>query len=167
MKFRILIAMAVVMFAGPVFAQVAQQDPCVKELFDNDPYKYVVRRGDTLWDLASSRMGDPYDWPLIWQDNKEKIEDPHWIYPGQVLLIIPTSVKHWRKICQLPRTTLGGSEAAGPGGHAGIALSGPGETQVTFSPNRLVGFMSLGEIADVGGTKKKNHRRRHHGNPAG
>ncbi|MEW6686971.1 MAG: LysM peptidoglycan-binding domain-containing protein [Candidatus Edwardsbacteria bacterium] len=48
-----------------------------------------VISGDTLWDLAGTYLGNPFSWPLIWQANKEKIEDPHWIYPGQEFVIPP------------------------------------------------------------------------------
>ena len=63
MKLRILTVMAFVMLAGPVFAQQTGQD----SLFEDDRFKYVVRRGDTLWDLAARFMDNPYDWPMIWQ----------------------------------------------------------------------------------------------------
>jgi hypothetical protein len=47
---------------------------------------HVVVRGDTLWDLASSNLGDPYLWPQIWERNPY-IKDSHWIYPGDPIVI--------------------------------------------------------------------------------
>jgi hypothetical protein len=49
------------------------------------PETYEVVTGDTLWDITMSFFGDPYQWPDIWKKNLEKIEDPHWIYPGQII----------------------------------------------------------------------------------
>ncbi len=49
------------------------------------PETYEVVKGDTLWDITESFFGDPVQWPDIWKKNLEGIEDPHWIYPGQII----------------------------------------------------------------------------------
>ena len=51
------------------------------------PRTYTVKRGDTLWDIARALLGDAYQWPEIYRLNKSTIENPHWIYPGEVLNI--------------------------------------------------------------------------------
>jgi hypothetical protein len=54
---------------------------------------YTVKAGDTLWELAQAYLKDGHLWTEIFKLNKEKIADPHWIYPGQVLLIPGAAAK--------------------------------------------------------------------------
>ncbi|MGH7476344.1 MAG: LysM peptidoglycan-binding domain-containing protein [Longimicrobiales bacterium] len=49
--------------------------------------QHVVRRGDTLWDLAGHYLRDPFEWPRIFEVNRDVVEDPHWIFPNERLII--------------------------------------------------------------------------------
>ena len=48
---------------------------------------YEVTKGDHLWGIAgkASVYGNPYNWPLIYKANSDKIKDADLIHPGQVL----------------------------------------------------------------------------------
>lgn len=57
------------------------------ELRDDHPDEYIVREGDTLWDIAGRFLTKPWQWPAIWQANPQ-VENPHLIYPGDRLSLI-------------------------------------------------------------------------------
>lgn len=51
--------------------------------------EYQVVSGDNLWDISakSEIYSNPYQWPLIYKANQDKIKDADLIYPGQNLAI--------------------------------------------------------------------------------
>ena len=51
------------------------------------PQQYIVKKGDTLWDITAMFLQDPWYWPEIWQRNPQ-VANPHLIYPGDILTLI-------------------------------------------------------------------------------
>ncbi len=50
------------------------------------PNVYIVKKGDTLWDIAKHYLNSPWRWKEIWAVNPQ-VRNPHWIYPGDKLLM--------------------------------------------------------------------------------
>lgn len=57
------------------------------QLAANHPDTYVVKKGDTLWDISGKFLVKPWLWPEIWHANPE-IANPHLIYPGDTLKLV-------------------------------------------------------------------------------
>lgn len=67
--------------------QVSEKGIPVSELAPNAPDTYVVKRGDTLWDISRMYLKSPWRWPELWGMNLKALPNPHLIFPGQTLYL--------------------------------------------------------------------------------
>lgn len=74
--------------AEPQPQPVATEEPVETVVYEPEfPETYIVQEGDTLWDISTVFLQDPWFWPEIWFKNPQ-VENPHLIYPGDTLAII-------------------------------------------------------------------------------
>ena len=64
-----------------IAAQVAVQEEMAPQT-----RVYVVKGGDTLWDISTRFLDSPWYWPQLWALNPY-ITNPHMIYPGEPLAL--------------------------------------------------------------------------------
>lgn len=50
------------------------------------PNRYIVKKGDTLWDISGRYLNSPWRWKDIWATNKQ-IKNPNLIYPNDILIL--------------------------------------------------------------------------------
>lgn len=107
------------------------------------PDRYVVKKGDTLWDISAMFLRDPWYWPEIWYVNPQ-VRNPHLIYPGDVLTLVYLDGR--------PRIMLERGEVARPAGAERLeprVRAEPLEDAIFTIPyDRIAAFLSRPSVLD-------------------
>ena len=87
MKFSPIVLIIAIfgLFAAPPVVHADELDTkgvvSANDVKPNLPQPYIVKKGDTLWDIANYFFKDPWTWLKIWERNLY-ITNPDLIYPG-------------------------------------------------------------------------------------
>ena len=57
-----------------------------KDVYVEKPVSHNVWEGRQMVN-AARRYGNPLSWPTVYRQNRDRIRDPHWIYPGQAFKV--------------------------------------------------------------------------------
>jgi len=66
---------------------------------------YTIKKGDTLWDISSKFLKDPFLWPKLWEKNPY-ITNPHWIYPGNPIRLTAVEPVKKGEVKEEPKTVV-------------------------------------------------------------
>ncbi len=118
--------------AAAILAVASSTAVQAQDVRNDVPATHTVKPGDTLWDLAKAYLGDAYLWPSIYRINTDQIEDPHWIYPGEVL--------------RLPGGTVVAEQPRGPAGPTVFSPPRVDSRAGQFAPEVPKAHVAIGDV---------------------
>lgn len=130
---------------------LALAEPNPPEIAENAPERHVVVPGDTLWGISGKFLKEPWRWWELWKLNRNEINSPHRIYPGQVIILDRSGPTPVLKLGQV--LSRGASAAAG----AEVVKLEPkiyedrkAEPIPTIPPQTIQPFLSEPRIVEAG-----------------
>ena len=79
-------ALLLTAFSSSLLMSVAHANNPAPTIKADAPNRYVVKKGDTLWDISGRYLDSPWRWKEIWATNTQ-IKNPNLIYPNDILIL--------------------------------------------------------------------------------
>ena len=79
-------ALLMTAFSGAMLMSTAHANNPAPTIKADAPNRYIVKKGDTLWDISGRYLDSPWRWKEIWATNKQ-IRNPNLIYPNDILIL--------------------------------------------------------------------------------
>lgn len=79
-------ALLITAFSSVMLINTAQANNPAPNIKADAPNRYIVKKGDTLWDISGHYLDSPWRWKEIWATNKQ-IKNPNLIYPNDILIL--------------------------------------------------------------------------------
>ncbi len=79
-------ALLITTFSSAMLMSVAHANNPPPAIKADAPNRYIVKKGDTLWDISGRYLDSPWRWKEIWATNKQ-IKNPNLIYPNDILIL--------------------------------------------------------------------------------
>ena len=83
---KIAKALLLTSFSGAMLMSTAYANNPPPTIKADAPNRYIVKKGDTLWDISGRYLDSPWRWKEIWATNKQ-IKNPNLIYPDDILIL--------------------------------------------------------------------------------
>jgi hypothetical protein len=98
-----MISLLIMAVLGLAFCTAGFADDDIEFIDGEDSgFYYMIKKGDTLWDLSQKFYDSQWDWPGLWEMN-DQIKNPHWIYPGNKIRIFLKDKSKKNPIVVIPK----------------------------------------------------------------
>lgn len=142
---------SLILLLTPLGAAFAADASALK---DDAPDRYVVVPGDTLWGISGRFLKDPWKWPELWKMNQDQIQNPHRIYPGNVLVLDRSTREAQLRVEQAPTVKLSPKVRVEPLAARAVPTIPPSAIEAFLSKPLVVGREEFDGTAMIRATEE-------------